>query len=52
MTRILESLRAGFSGTNVLATHMAVHGLTDAEFADRGMKRTDVARLMMLNTAW
>lgn len=52
MTRFLKSLRARFTGISVLETHMAVHSLSNAEFTDRGMKRTDVARLMMQNSTW
>ncbi|MEP1519402.1 hypothetical protein [Ascidiaceihabitans sp.] len=52
MTRILKALRTRFATPSSLQTHMAVHGFNDAEFADRGMKRTDVARMIMTNAAW
>jgi hypothetical protein len=52
MTRILNALRTRFSATQNVDAHMAVHTLSDEEFAHRNMRRTDVARMIMTNSAW
>ena len=52
MARLFSKIRANFSSTSTISQAMEIHAMSEAEFAARGMKRVDVARSIMLNTAW
>lgn len=52
MSRLFSRLRSSFDSTSKAAQALEIHALSDYELAERGMKRVDVARAIMLNTAW
>jgi hypothetical protein len=52
MSRLFSRLVSKLDTTSTTAKAMEIHALSDKEMQDRGMKRIDVARAIMLNTAW
>jgi hypothetical protein len=52
MSRLFSRIKSSFDTTSTVAKAMDIHALSDQELAERGMKRIDVARAIMLNTAW
>ncbi|MGD1883694.1 MAG: hypothetical protein ACFB11_15470 [Paracoccaceae bacterium] len=52
MAKLIARMSNIFSMESPMRGAVAAQHLSDAELADRGMKRTDIAREIMINGSW